>query len=62
MGLVLSGEDLIKIVESHTRSTCKKVNSQVRCQLSTAYPGGYLSTWIRNLHQLRVTSKVPLFY
>ena len=31
MGLVLSGKDLIKTVESHTRSTCKKVNSQVRC-------------------------------
>ena len=27
MGLVSSGEDLIKIVEGHMRSTCKKVNS-----------------------------------
>ena len=27
MGLVLSGEDLIKTVESHMRSTCRKVNS-----------------------------------
>ena len=27
MGLVSSDEDLIKIVEGHMRSTCKKVNS-----------------------------------
>ena len=31
MGLVFSGEDLIKIVEGHMRSTCRKVNSQARC-------------------------------
>ena len=30
MGLVLSGEDLIKINEGHMRSTCGKVNSQAR--------------------------------
>ena len=29
MGLVLSGEDLIKIVESHMKSTCWKLKSQV---------------------------------
>ena len=27
MGLVLSGEDLIKIAEGHMRNTCRKVNS-----------------------------------
>ena len=27
MGLVLSGEDLIKTVEGHMRSICRKVNS-----------------------------------
>ena len=27
MGLVLSGEDLIKTAEGHMRSTCRKVNS-----------------------------------
>ena len=31
IGLVLSGEYLIKIVEGHMRSTCRKVNSQARC-------------------------------
>ena len=31
MGLVLSGEDLIKTVEGHVRSICRKVNSQVKC-------------------------------
>ena len=31
MGLVLSGEDLIKTAEGHMRSTCRKVNSQARC-------------------------------
>ena len=31
MGLVLSGEDFIKIAEGHMRSTCRKVNSQARC-------------------------------
>ena len=31
MGLKLSGEDLIKTVEAHMRSTCKKVNNQARC-------------------------------
>ena len=39
MGLVLIGEDLIKTVEGHVRSTCKKVNSQARFQLSTTCPG-----------------------
>ena len=39
MGLVLSGEDLIKIAEGHMRSTCKKVNSQAKFQLSTTYQG-----------------------
>ena len=29
MALVLSGEDLIKTIEGHVRSTCRKVNSQV---------------------------------
>ena len=27
MGLILSGEDLIKIAEGHIRTTCRKVNS-----------------------------------
>ena len=40
MGLVLSGKNLIKTVEGHMRSTCRKVNSQARFQLSTACPGG----------------------
>ena len=31
MGLVLSGENLIKIAEGHMRSTCRKLNSQARC-------------------------------
>ena len=31
MGLVLSGENLIKIAEGHIRSTCRKLNSQARC-------------------------------
>ena len=31
MGLVLSGEYLIKIAKGHMKSTCKKVNSQARC-------------------------------
>ena len=31
MGLVLSGENLIKTAEGHMRSTCRKVNSQARC-------------------------------
>ena len=31
MGLVLSGEYLIKIAEGHIRNTCRKVNSQARC-------------------------------
>ena len=31
MSLVLSGKDLIKTVEGHMRSTCRKVNNQVRC-------------------------------
>ena len=31
MGLILSGEDLIKTAEGHMRSTCRKVNSQARC-------------------------------
>ena len=31
MGLVLSGEDLIKIAKGHMKSTCRKVNSQARC-------------------------------
>ena len=31
MGLVLSGEDLIKIAEGHMRSTCRKVNNQAKC-------------------------------
>ena len=31
MGLVLSDEDLIKTIEGHMRSTCKKVNNQARC-------------------------------
>ena len=39
MGLVLSGEDLIKTAEGHMRSTCKKVNSQARFQLSTSCQG-----------------------
>ena len=30
MGLVLSSEDLIKTVEGHMRSTCRKMNSQER--------------------------------
>ena len=30
MGLVLSSEDLIKTIEGHMRSTCRKVNSQAR--------------------------------
>ena len=30
MGLVLSGKNLIKTVEGHMRSTCRKVNSQAR--------------------------------
>ena len=40
IGLVLSGKNLIKTVEGHMRSTCRKVNSQARFQLSTACPGG----------------------
>ena len=40
MGLVLSGKNLIKTVEGHMRSTCRKVNSQARFQVSTACPGG----------------------
>ena len=40
MGLVLSGKNLIKTVEGHMRSTCRKMNSQARFQLSTACPGG----------------------
>ena len=40
MGLVLSGEDLIKTAEGHIRNTCRKVNSQARFQLSTACPRG----------------------
>ena len=40
MGLVLSGKNLIKTVEGHMRSTCRKVNSQAKFQLSTACPGG----------------------
>ena len=31
MGLVFSGEDLIKIAEGHMRSTCRKVNNLARC-------------------------------
>ena len=31
MGLVWSGENLIKTTEGHKRSTCKRVNSQARC-------------------------------
>ena len=31
MGLVLSGEDLIKAAKGHMRSICTKVNSQARC-------------------------------
>ena len=31
MGLVLSGENLIKTAEGHMRSTCRKLNSQARC-------------------------------
>ena len=31
MGLVLSGEYLIKIAKGHIRNTCRKVNSQARC-------------------------------
>ena len=31
MGLVLSGENLIKTAKGHTSSTCKKVNSQAKC-------------------------------
>jgi len=33
MGLVLSGEDLIKIVESHMRNICRKLKSQCISQL-----------------------------
>ena len=40
MGLVLSGEDLIKTAEGHMRNTCRKVNSQARFQLSTTCPRG----------------------
>ena len=39
MGLVLSSENLIKIVEGHMRSTCRKVNSQARFQFSIACLG-----------------------
>ena len=58
MDLALSGEDLLKIAEGHMRSTCRKVNSQVRC------PGQYsLSRKVtHDLHQSRVTRKVLLFY
>ena len=31
MGLVLSGEDLIKIAKGYMRSKCRKLNSQARC-------------------------------
>ena len=31
MSLVLSGKNLIKIVEGHMRNTCRKVNSQAKC-------------------------------
>ena len=40
MGLVLSSEDLIKTIEGHMRSTCRKVNSQARFQPSIACPRG----------------------
>ena len=40
MGLVLSGEDLIKTAEGHMRNTCRKVNSQARFQLNIACPRG----------------------
>ena len=38
MGLVLSGEYLIKTAKGHMRSTCRKVNNQAKFQLSTACP------------------------
>ena len=38
MGLILSGEDLIKTTEGYMRSACRKVNGQARFQLNTAYP------------------------
>ena len=46
LGLVLSGEELIKTAEGHMRSTCRKVNSQAK------WPAQYsLSRRLtRNLH------------
>ena len=35
MGLFLSGEDLIKTVECHMRSTCQKLKSQCISQVIT---------------------------
>ena len=48
LGLVLSGEDLIKITKSHMRSTCRKVKSQASypestvCQLANSQLGSPL--------------------
>ena len=38
MGLVFSGEDLIKIAEGHMRSTCRKVNNLARCPAQYSLP------------------------
>ena len=60
MGLVLSGEDLIKTAEGHMRSTYKKVNSHARCP--TQYNLSMRLTHDLDLHQSRVTHEVPLFF
>ena len=58
MGLVLSGENLIKTAEGHMRSTCRKVNSQARYASQYSLSKGLT----RDLHQSQVTREVSLFY
>ena len=43
MGLVLSGEDLIKTIEGHMRSTCWKLKSQ--CVLRLILRVGQVAKW-----------------
>ena len=69
MGLVLSGEDLIKTIESHMRSTCKKVNSQARCPTQyslsrkvTHNLDSRLALVVRDLQSSSVLPKIVTFY
>ena len=62
MGLLFSGEDLIKTAESHMISKCRKVNSQARCLAQYSLSRRVTRDLDSRLAPVAVTREVPLFY